>query len=310
MKETTASLALGYLRRGLGLTRPHWRVQATILVVYATPAAVAAWLSAMAVEAGAGPAQRVAMLILPYVTAILGTVVVMMAVSHQAHGRRIGLLRASLEALPWVPRYFWTNVHTTVIFWVPVGALLLVHAWQETISREGGWVRFGVEASWGLAIVAVALTLHTRTLLAPFLAIHGDQPGTLAALEAWRLSGLRFGLCLATLIVAAGPPAALFGALALILTLTLPGHLLDMLRAAAPDLVWVAIQGIRPILIPALYSLYDDLWRAEQARRRLVGEPPVPAWARLMLALTRPLPHLGRRSSSLRTDGAAPLGHS
>ncbi len=85
-----------------------------------------------------GTWEQVAMLVLPYVTAILGTVVVMLAVGHQARGRGIGLVRASLRALPWVPRYFWTNVHTSAIFWAPVGLLLLVRAWQEVAVPSRG----------------------------------------------------------------------------------------------------------------------------------------------------------------------------
>lgn len=240
---------------------------------------------------------------LPYVTAIVGTVVVMIAVSHQAHGHRIGLVRVSLKALPWVPRYFWTNLHTSVIFWLPIGLLLLVRSWQEAAIPLAGGLRPVVAVLWWLGIGVVALVIHTRTLLAPFFAIHGDLPGTLAALEAWRASGRHFRLCLVTLIVAGGPVAVPLGALALGLTFTLSGQALAAFLNAVGDLVWVGIQAIRPVLIPAVYALYGDLWNAELARRRQVGEPPIPAFARPLLALTRPLPNLGRLSGTLHGDG-------
>src|SRR5262249_59661577 len=111
---------------------------------------------------------QVTMVVLPYVTAIVGTVVVMVAVSHQAHRQRIGLVRVSLKALPWVPRYFWTNVHTSAIFWLPVGLLLLVRGWQETAAPLAGGLELAVAVLWWLVIGVVALVIPTPTLLAPF----------------------------------------------------------------------------------------------------------------------------------------------
>jgi hypothetical protein len=66
------------------------------------------------------------------------------------------------------------------------------------------------------------------------------------------------------------------------------------LQAATPALLWAGIQAVRPLLVPAIYALYTDLWRAETARRQRDGAPAVPAVVRLLLALTRPLP--GRAS--------------
>jgi Na+/serine symporter len=45
------------------------------------------------------------------------------------------------------------------------------------------------------------------------------------------------------------------GAVALGLMLTLSGQALAQFVAAIGDLVWVGIQAIRPVLIPALYAL-------------------------------------------------------
>ena len=296
--QTSIRQAVVYLRRGLAITRKHRGTHALIFLVYATPAAVAAWLAVSAVATRPAAGAQAAMLVLPYVTAIVGTVVVMVAVGQQAHGRRTGLIRASLKGLPWVPRYFWTNVHTSVIFWVPVGLLLLGRAWQETVAPLPAGVSPILDVVWWVSIGAVALVVHTRTLLAPFFAIHGDLPGTLAAVEAWRMSGRHFGLCLFTLIAGAGPLAVPLLAAALGLLLTLSGQAQAAFASAIGDLVWVGIQAIRPVLIPAVYVLYGDLWTAELARRRREGEPPIPAFARPLLALTRPLPHLGRLSGA------------
>lgn len=279
------------MRRGLAITRASLGLQLQIAAVYAAPAMAAAYLSTLPERTAWQQALRQ---VLPYVTAILGTVVVMAAVARQARGRPVGIAGATWLALPWVPRYVWTNLHTTVIFWVPVGLLLQAHAWQSVLVPLAGWVGLVVAALWWLSIGVVALTMHTRTLLAPFFAIHGDQPGTLAALEAWRVSGRHFGVCMSTLIAAGAPVALPLAGLAVILARTLPAATAAALLGAAPDLVWAAIQAVRPILIPAVYLLYADLRQTELARRQRDGEPQLPRLARGLLAFTRPLPHLGQ----------------
>ena len=176
-----------YLRRGLAITRRDPLLYLAIVVVYAAPALIAGYLAATVREPTLG--EQAAMVSLPWITAVLGTVVVMIAVSYHAHGGSVGLGRASWEALPWVPRYFWTNCHTTPIFWIPVGLLLTARVWQETILPLAGAPQLGLGLLWWLLIAVVAVRLHTRTLLPPFLGVHGDLPGTLPTLEPWRLSG-------------------------------------------------------------------------------------------------------------------------
>lgn len=288
--RTPPRRALAYFQRGLTIIRPWLPVHLQILVVYASPALVAAYLSVT----HKGPALwfQATRFTLPLITAVMGTVVVMVSVSQQARGQPISLGRASLKALPWVPRYAWTNAHTSAIFWVPVGLLLQARALQESMAPLAGTARPLAAAAWWAVIGMVALGLHTRTLLAPFFAIHGDLPGTMAALEAWRLSGRNFFLCLSTLVVASLPAILLLAIVSIALIVWLSA--LPIFYAAAEDLVWVAIQALRPLLIPAVYLLYCDLWAAEMARRRREGEPSVPGLARLLLAITRPLPHLPR----------------
>lgn len=291
-----AAEGVAYARRGVAVTWPHLAVQLRILVVFAAPAAVAAWLAWS--TSGRRPAfwEQAGMDVLPWLTAILGTVVVMVAVSRQARDAPIGVVGATVRALPWVPRYGWTNVHTTLIFWVPVGILVEARALQEGLAPLEGILGTLVGVLWWVLTGAVGLFLHTRTMLAPFLAVHGDQPATLAALEAWRLSGRFFGRFLATLLAGALPVALPMAAAAGIAAVALAGPALAAFWAAAQDLVWVGIQIVRPLLIPALYMLYRDVWPAELQRRDVEGAPPVPLVARILLRITRPLPHLGRLS--------------
>jgi hypothetical protein len=280
-----------YLRRGLAITRASFGVQMQIVAVYAAPALAAAYLSTLPEPA---VWQQVLRQVLPWMTAILGTVVVMAAVARWAHGEPTGLAGATWLALPWVPRYVWTNLHTTVIFWVPVGLLLQARTLQSAQLPLAGWVGVVVDGLWWVSVGVAGLTMHTRTLLAPFFAIHGDRPGTLAALEAWRVSGRHFGVCLSTLVAAGAPVALPLAGLAAALVLTLPPAAAAAILVAAPNLVWAAIQCVRPLLIPAVYLLYADLQQAELVRRQRDGEPSIPGIARGLLAFTRPLPHLGQ----------------
>jgi hypothetical protein len=175
------------------------------------------------------------------------------------------------------------------VFWVPVGTLLVL---REVIgARLRGVVPTAelVDAATLLVVLGLALYLHTRTLLAPFLAVHGDLPGTLAALEAWRLAGQHFGVCFATLVLGSLPVGLPLG----IVTLSVAQSLSDSGRArlfsAGEALAWVGIQLVRPVLIPALYMLYRDVWKIERAQSGL----HVPRAARPLLRLTEALPKFG-----------------
>jgi hypothetical protein len=86
-------------------------------------------------------------------------------------------------------------------------------------------------------------------------------------------------------------PMLLIGAAAL---LAPAAELRRAVGSALPELASAAIQLVRPIIIPATYWLYTDLWEAERARRQWQGAPPVPAPLRALLRLTQPLPKLGR----------------
>jgi hypothetical protein len=279
-----------YLRRGLTLARRQPGLYLLITVVFVLPALLAAWLVSSAREPT--PWQQAAILGLPWLTVVLGTVAIMVAVGCHAHGRPLSLGRTIWYSLSWVPRYLWTNVHTSLIFWGPLAILLALRAWQERALPSAGADGARLAILWWLLIGAAALYLHTRTLLAPFLAVHADLPGTLAALEAWRLSGPAFAACLSVLLVASLPVVLPLGLLTFGVVCALPDEARQASLPALPDLVYAGIQVVRPLLIPATYTLYTDLWDAERARRQAEAIPP--ARARVLLLLTRPLPRLGR----------------
>lgn len=284
--------SIGYLRRGLAISGRAARLHLLVLLVYAAPAVAAGFLSAGVVEPSFW--EWSAMAVLPWITVVLGTTVLMVVVGRQVQGHSPSLGRATWEGLRWTPRYLWTNVHTSLMFWPPVVLLVEAHEWQQAALPLGGAGALVADLAWWLVIGLVAMYLHVRTLLAPFLAVHADLPGTVAALEGWRLSGRHFGLCLATFIAAiipVGLPLLLSGVW---LLSALQGEAQQALQAAVPDLFAAGIQAVRPVLIPALYLLYGDLWRAELARREQDGGPVPPPVAAVLLALTKPLPKYGR----------------
>ena len=292
--STAPADGVTYVRRGLALIRPAPWLFVAITLVFSFPALLAAWL-VFSIDSPE-PWQSVAIFSLPWMTLVLGTVVVMMAVSAHAHGQSVTLGQATWRALPHVPRYVWTNAHTSLVFWIPLSLVLAVREWQSEVMPLEAVGSVMVEVGWWLVIAPLALYIHTRTLLAPFLAIHGDQPATLAALDAWRLSGRALRACLSTLIVGSLPLAVPLALLALGVLAAVPPDMRQALEPALPDLAYAGIQIIRPILIPATYLLFVDLWTAEQTQRARAGEPPIPAVARLLLALTRPLPRLTPRT--------------
>jgi hypothetical protein len=285
-------VGIAYLRRGLAISRRAPRLYLSITFVYALPALLSAWL--VSHYGRAAMWQQAAPFGLSWITIVLGTVVIMIAVGCHARQQSPGLGQATLYALSWLPRYLWTNVHTSIVFWGPIGLLLVLRGWQQQMLPVAGTAELGLNGLWWLLLGATALYLHARTLLAPFLAVHADLPATLAALEAWRLSGRALVPCLSTLIVAS-LPLVLMLVLGVSVLLMPAAELRRAVGSALPELLSAAIQIVRPVLIPATYWLYTDLWEAERARRLWQGAPPEPAPVRAVLELTRRLPRLGRR---------------
>jgi len=127
--------------------------------------------------------------------------------------------------------------------------------------------------------------------------VHENQPGTLAALNAWRMGGKHTGRILGTFVVAGLPVALPLFLLISGLLITWQGmpEVQAVLLAMLPSLAWAAIQIVRPVMVPAVYSLYRDLWDDEVARRGHEGEPRNPAFVAPLLTLSAWLPRvLGR----------------
>jgi hypothetical protein len=273
-----------YVRRGQEIAGIDRGVYLRAVVLYALPSLVAGYLAATVDRPGL--LERALMLGLPWLTIVLGAAVLMVVVGYHGRGRRIGLAEATAQGLRWVPRYVWTNCHTTVIFWGPVGALLLLRSWQESSFPVGGVLP---SAAWWLLIGAVGLYLHCRTLLAPFLAVHADVPATAAVVGAWRLSGRRFGVCFGTFVLGTLPIALPLGVALAALYLAVDPSIWSRVERGAADLAWVGVHAVRPLLVPALYCLYKELWHAEAGR-----PAAVPGWAGWLRRLTRGLPKPGR----------------
>jgi hypothetical protein len=241
----------GNLRRGLAITARQPGLYVKLVLLYSVPPAVAAALVVFGPRDV--PWYQPLVSLLPLITMVVAPVVLMHAVDAGWDGERIGVFEATRRGVPWVPRYVWTNVHTTLLFWVPVGALVLL--WED--SPLGTWLPTAV---WVAVIGLVALHQHVRTVLAPYLAVHGELGGTRAALTSWELGGRHFWLLLGTFVLGSVPialPLALgFVAIERFGPLPLSAALL----AASWQLSWIGVQSTRGLLIPALHTAYEDLY--------------------------------------------------
>jgi hypothetical protein len=238
------------LTRGLEITRQQPDLYVKLVLLYSLPPLVAAALVLFAPQDT--PWVQSLIYLLPLITMVVAPVVLMHAVDAGRGGERIGVLEATRRGVPWVPRYVWTNMHTTVLFWVPVGTLMLV--WRSP---------FGTllpSAFWIAVIGSVALHQHVRTVLAPYLAVHGDLGGTRAALTSWELGGRHFWHLLLTFVLGSLPVALPLALAYLIIEQFGPDPLSAALLAASWQLGWVGVQSTRPLLIPALHLAYEDLY--------------------------------------------------
>jgi hypothetical protein len=239
--------AWGHLLRGFEITRQQPDLYLKLVLLYSLPAMAAACVVLF------GPPQTQTLGdALPLITIVLAPVVLMRAVEAGHDGERIGVLEATRRGVPSVPRYVWTNFHTTLLFWVPVGTLVLLHD-RSPLGPEVP------AAIWVALIGGVAVHQHVRTVLAPYLAIHGDLDGLHAAVLSWRLGGRYFWLLLGTFVLATLPIAAPLAAAYVAAEHFGPGPLSAALLAISWQLGWVAVQSMRPVLIPALHTVYEDL---------------------------------------------------
>ena len=297
--------SLGYTRQGLRIlgTTPWLYVQ--ILSAFAAPAAVAAYVTASDLPEGFG--RSALLYVLNAISASAAPVVVMIAVAAGFHGVSLSFISAMRQGLWWLPRYLWTNVHTTVIFWVPILVLLNLFEWQRNEAAVDGPWGLAVTAAWVVLIGAAALYIHSRTLLAPFFAVHGNLPATLATIESWRMSGRRFPIVFGTFVVSSAPTAVPLAIVLTTLAFTLDEATGTRATYAAmlPALVWATIKLVRPFLITATYGMYSDLWTEEQQRRAEEGAPPVPMLARPLLLISRWIPRLAGRAIGRRIEWTA-----
>src|SRR4051794_39805045 len=140
--------AWGNLRRGIEITAQQPDLYLKLIALYSVPPILAAVLVVYAPRDT--PWYQPMVSLLPVITMVVAPVVLMHAVDAGRLGERISVLEATRRGVPWVPRYVWTNVHTTVLFWVPVGSLVLL--WER--SPLGPWLPSVV---WVTVIALVAL---------------------------------------------------------------------------------------------------------------------------------------------------------
>ena len=263
-----------YFHSGLVVLGDNPWLYVRLLTIFAAPAALAAILTVL--EAGEAPGGSVALFALNAISSSVAPVVIMVTVAAGFAKESLGVAEAIRRGLAWLVRYLWTNVHTTVVFWVPVGALVILFRWQGEFAPLDATGQTIAGFFWFLGIGVVALYVHSRTLLAPFLAVHENMPGTLAALESWRLSGRYFPKVFGVFIVSSAPTAIPLAVVIVGLLLLLDDGPKSTMLAMIPSLTWVAIKFVRPFLVTAVYPLQKELWIEERRRRDKQGHPAVP----------------------------------
>ena len=273
-----------YAVRGLKTLRLTPLVFVAIMALFSLPAVGVIVITAADVPEGPGRTAGTAVLNL--LSGTVAPVMFMKAVAAAHDGRRLGLWWHLADGTRWLPRYIWTNLHTTMIFWVPVGILTVgLISFQRLTFAEtfpGGLISI----LWVVVIGGTGIYVHSRTLLAPFIAVHGNVPGSLAALESWRVSGRMFGPVFATFVIAAGPIAVPLAAVFMGFYLTLAGLALDVFAATLVAQVWIAVNLIRPPLVAATYALYTEVWADELERRAQLGHPATPALVRWLIDMS------------------------
>jgi hypothetical protein len=265
-----------YLRKGVKIVSCNFGLYLSLALLYSIPGILSGLIAA-----GCWPSFFLSGIIgtvLLLVTLSFAPIVVMEAAAKGYEKKRVSFIEATKEAAPWFPRYMWTNVHTSLIFWVPVQCLLRLESlWREySDPSEGLSLIFSI--TWTILIVATGLYLHTRTVLAPYLAIHSNLPGTIATVTSWRISGHYFWETLSVFLSGVLPVLILLAGLGfafLVATGWLEYLVLysDILSAAG---VAVLAQWTRPLLIPAIHTFYVDVWRIETKRRGIPTSASLP----------------------------------
>ena len=279
-----------YFHSGLVILGDNPWLYVRLLTIFAAPAALAAVLTVL--EAGEAPGGSVALFALNAISSSVAPVVIMVTVAAGFAKESLGVAEAIRRGLAWLVRYLWTNVHTTVVFWVPVGALVILFRWQGEFAPLDATGQTIAGFFWFLGIGVVALYVHSRTLLAPFLAVHENMPGTLAALESWRLSGRYFPKVFGVFIVSSAPTAIPLAVVIVGLLLLLDDGPKSTMLAMIPSLTWVAIKFVRPFLVTAVYPLQKELWIEERRRRDKQGHPTVPPVLVPLVKLSAFLPRI------------------
>ncbi|MCL0043173.1 hypothetical protein M1N17_01870 [Dehalococcoidia bacterium] len=197
------------------------------------------------------------------------------------------------SSLPWVGRYLYTNAHSSVVFWVPIGLLYFMYRFQSInmpVSTDYDYLQRIV---WGAIFVLTGIYLHTRTALAPYLAIHNNIQATLAITVSFRLSsGGDFWRVLGVLLFASIPPIVVMGALLGLGELFGILHL-ERVSAISLHFIGLVLQGIRLLLIPSLYSLHQERYSDSGISSVARGVPyvlrPFPWFSMISMSMLRRL---------------------
>ena len=246
---------LGYSRAGLDHCRMRPQLFGLLTGLFCLPLALALALSVGAPEAVWLDA---ATFVLTSVTVVGGGLTMMVAVDASTRGESLRAGALLMRALGYLPRYLLTNAQTTVFFWsIMLPAIVL--AGLVTAGRPA-WLALLV---WAV-VVGLGIVCHLHTMFAPYLAICDGLPPPRAVVEGFRMTQRQLGTSAVTFLSAiavVGLPL-LVGLAALWAYASWEGPAASTrFDQALPYLMAGLVQLVRPVMVAAVHSLYEDLAR-------------------------------------------------
>jgi hypothetical protein len=253
MGNVALRAGIGYSRAGLEQCRLRPQLFGLLTGLFCLPVAAALGLSVeFPLAAWLGPVTFV----LTSITVVGGGLTMMVAVDAATRGEQPGTAALLRRALGYLPRYLLTNAQTTVFFW---SIMLPAIALAGRVTAGGPpWQSLLV---WTI-VVGLGIVCHLHTMFAPYLAICDGMPPPRAVLEGFRMTRSQLGTSAVTFVSAiavVGVPLVLaLGAVWLLANGEGPASAVRF-DEALPYLMAGLVQLVRPVMVAAVHSLYEDL---------------------------------------------------
>lgn len=187
--------------------------------------------------------------ILPWISITLGNCALVLAIDTIKARQPVKLIPILYTSTRWLPRYLWTNVLTTILFW----SLFLPLQWllaQKTSHWNWSWL---IPSSLipTILLLLPMLFWHVRLVFATYAAIIDNQPGIRSVMISIGIAHKRWRMVV----------AAFAGSMLVLAPITGPLYLLILHSSNAQvteGYTWALIMVMRPLFIATLCVIYMD----------------------------------------------------